>query len=166
MTGSPSGTDTVHLQAGHDPAGCADERGPGTGRAKRPADRIPDRPPDMPDRLSLERLVSALPESGKIPRKDGGDLAFDTPWQVRAFGMAVAAHRAGHYDWPTFQRELMWAIREWEDAPEGDRGEWHYYDRFVAALEHLVLTSGMVDSHEYEERTQEYLTGKRDPRHH
>ena len=151
--------DTVHLQDAHAPV-CDD-----TGRAKRPADRVPDRPPDMPDRLALERLVASLPEAGRIPRKDG-DLAFDTPWQVRAFGMAVAAHRAGHYAWSDFQRELMWAIREWEDAPAEGRSDWQYYDRFVAALERLVLENGMVDEHEYEERTQEFLTGKRDPKHH
>lgn len=151
--------DTVHLQDGHAPV-CDD-----TGRARRPADRVPDRPPDMPDRLALERLVSSLPESGRIPRKDG-DLAFDTPWQVRAFGMAVAAHRAGHYAWSDFQRELMWAIREWEETPAEGRADWQYYDRFVAALEHLVLTTGMVDQETYETRTQEFLTGKRDPRHH
>jgi nitrile hydratase accessory protein len=132
---------------------------------KRPPGRVPDRPPNMPDILALERLVASLPEAGRIPRKDG-DLAFDTPWQIRAFGIAVAAHRAGHYAWTDFQRELMWAIREWEATPEAERGEWQYYDRWVAALEHLVLSTGLVDPDAYEAKTQEYLVGKLDPKHH
>jgi nitrile hydratase accessory protein len=132
---------------------------------KRPPERVPDRPPNMPGILALERLVASLPEAGRIPRKDG-DLAFDTPWQIRAFGIAVAAHRAGHYAWTDFQRELMWAIRDWEATPEAERTEWQYYDRWVSALEHLVLSTGLVDADAYEAKTQEYLVGKLDPKHH
>lgn len=108
----------------------------------------------------MDRLVSSLPEADRIPRKDG-DLAFDAPWQIRALGLAVAAHRTGHYEWAEFQGELVAAIREWEEAPEDQRSEWAYYERWLRALERLVVERGLVDPAEYTEKTQELLTGQR-----
>jgi nitrile hydratase accessory protein len=127
--------------------------------------RAPDRPPDLAGRRAIERLLGDLPDAGAIPRKEG-ELAFDAPWEVRALGMAVKLHGEGHFPWADFQSQLVNAIGEWEQAPSGDRPEWSYYRYFVRALERLAEERGLVDRDELEVRTQEYLTGKRDPRHH
>ena len=63
---------------------------------------------------------------------------FDQDWQRRAFGLALALSEFGHYPWSEFQQSLIHTIGQWEAAPAPDRGEWEYYDHWVAALEHVV----------------------------
>lgn len=63
---------------------------------------------------------------------------FDHEWQRRAFGLALALSEFGHYPWNEFQQSLIDTIGAWEAAPSSDRGEWQYYDHWVAALEHVV----------------------------
>lgn len=126
--------------------------------------RAPDRPPDLAERRAIERLLAQLPEAGAIPRKEG-ELAFDAPWEVRALGMAVQLQEDGRFPWSDFQSELVGAIREWEEAAPGERGDWSYYRYFVRALERLAEERGLVDGDEVEARTQEYLSGQRDPKH-
>ena len=54
-------------------------------------------------------------------------LAFDEPWQARAFGVCVALLERRGEPWEAFRSHLVRAI---EDAP----GE-PYYETFVTALE-------------------------------
>jgi nitrile hydratase accessory protein len=63
---------------------------------------------------------------------------FDFEWQRRAFGLALALSEFGHYDWEDFQQNLIQSIGDWEHAPEGERGDWQYYDHWVAALEKVI----------------------------
>ena len=126
--------------------------------------RTPDRPPDLAERRAVERLLAELPEAGAIPRKEG-ELSFESPWQVRALGMAVELNQSGRFQWSDFQSRLVDAIREWEVEPAEDRGEWSYYRHWMRALERLAEEQGLVASEELAGRTQEFLTGTRDPRH-
>jgi len=63
---------------------------------------------------------------------------FDFEWQRRAFGLALALSEFGHYDWEDFQQNLIQSIGDWEHAPDGERGDWQYYDHWVAALEKVI----------------------------
>lgn len=126
--------------------------------------RTPYRPPDLAERRAVERLLEQLPEAGAIPRREG-ELAFTAPWEVRALGMAVELHGRDRFGWSDLQSELVTSIREWEEASRDERGEWSYYRCFVRALERLVEERGLVDAKELDERTHEFLTGQRDPRH-
>jgi nitrile hydratase accessory protein len=126
--------------------------------------RTPDRPPGLADRRVVERLLAELPDAGSIPRDDG-ELAFDAPWELRALGIAVVAHREGHFPWSDFQQELIEAIQQWEAAPSAQRDDWHYYRHWVRALERLVSERGLADAGEIDSRTHEYLSGQRDPKH-
>ncbi|OBA64140.1 nitrile hydratase accessory protein [Mycobacterium sp. 1100029.7] len=63
---------------------------------------------------------------------------FDHDWQRRAFGLALALAEFGHYPWNEFQQALIAAIAEWENAAPAQRGDWQYYDHWVAALEKIV----------------------------
>ncbi|MGB2921990.1 MAG: nitrile hydratase accessory protein [Mycobacterium sp.] len=64
--------------------------------------------------------------------------SFDHEWQRRAFGLALALSEFGHYQWSEFQQSLIDTIGSWEATPEAVRGEWEYYDHWVAALEDVV----------------------------
>ena len=63
---------------------------------------------------------------------------FDHEWQRRAFGLALALSEFGHYPWSEFQQSLIDTIGAWENTPDDARGEWEYYDHWVAALETVV----------------------------
>jgi nitrile hydratase accessory protein len=43
-----------------------------------------------------------------------------------------------HCPWSEFQETLIATIGEWENTPESERGQWEYYDHWVATLEKLV----------------------------
>jgi hypothetical protein len=79
--------------------------------------------------------VSDLQQLG-VPRRNG-ELAFDAPWQSRAFGMAAAVveTRFGK-DWEPFRQELIRAVAADQDRP--------YWESWTAALEALLLSAGLV----------------------
>ena len=87
-----------------------------------------------------------------VPRRNG-ELVFDEPWQSRAFGMAVAMHESGTYAWDDFRDRLKSEIA----VREGP-----YYERWLAALERLVLERGLVDRGELDARAAEYRAMQRD----
>jgi nitrile hydratase accessory protein len=63
---------------------------------------------------------------------------FEHEWQRRAFGLALALSEFGHYPWSEFQRSLIEAIADWEGSSPDARGDWQYYDHWVAALEKVI----------------------------
>ena len=75
-----------------------------------------------------------------VPRRNG-ELAFDAPWQSRAFGMAAAVvdTRFGK-DWGPFRSELIAAIAADEERP--------YWESWTAALEELLVSTGLVSADE------------------
>lgn len=91
-------------------------------------------------------------------------LAFDEPWELRAFALAVAAHQNGFYDWSEFQMALIGAIRRWEgsvqDAP------WRYYERWLEALETVLSGTGVLTDAELEQRFIEVLGAPKGVDHH
>lgn len=85
---------------------------------------------------------------------------FDAPWELRAFALAVASHREGHFEWPTFQGELAAAVRRREESGE----DWDYYACWVEALE-TVLDSLGVDGAATDAVTARILATPRDAEH-
>jgi nitrile hydratase accessory protein len=116
-------------------------------------------------RPDVERIVAALPGQDLLPRKEG-ELAFSAPWEIRVFALAVAAHRDGRFAWPEFQGRLVEAIARWESADPAERASWSYYREWLSGLEALLLERELVDAGELDARTDEYLHGVRDPKHH
>jgi hypothetical protein len=78
-------------------------------------------------------VTAALPEG--IPRSNG-ELAFDSPWESRAFGLAAAYLDTRGEDWSRFRHQLMDAIAEL--GPETP-----YYEAWVTALERLLAADGV-----------------------
>lgn len=91
-------------------------------------------------------LLDALPQD-VAPERRNGSPVLDAPWQVRALGLAVALHVEQRCDWSTFQSLLTSSLQR---APADSRG---YYERWIASLEKLAMTSGLVSEEELEQRT-------------
>jgi nitrile hydratase accessory protein len=87
------------------------------------------------------------------PPRSNGELCFDDSWESRAFGMAIALSKKGHYEWESFREQLITAIAEWEAEHALDDPSWSYYQRWLLALERLVLESGLIVPEELEELT-------------
>jgi len=71
------------------------------------------------------------------PPRRNGELAFDAPWQSRAFGMVAAVvelHFGG--DREPFRQRLIAAIREQPARP--------YWNSWAVALERLVVDTGLL----------------------
>jgi nitrile hydratase accessory protein len=79
-----------------------------------------------------------------LPRANG-DLVFDSPWQGRAFGTAVATVSHLGLHWDEFRHRLMAAIADAPDRP--------YYDSWVVALERLVVDRGLLSTPDIEARS-------------
>lgn len=92
-----------------------------------------------------------------LPRSNG-ELVFAAPWEARAFGLAVALHEAGLYPWRHFSQGLAveTAVADRHDHPAS------YYERWIEALEKLVLAQGLVTRPELEARITAYAYGAHD----
>jgi nitrile hydratase accessory protein len=82
-----------------------------------------------------------------LPRRNG-ELVFDAPWESRAFGLAVALHERGAFEWPEFQSRLAEAVAHSGDGP--------YYRSWVAALERLLLDKDVLERRQVEARAAQF----------
>lgn len=113
---------------------------------------------------SVESIISYMPEEVSPPRKNG-ELEFHEPWQSRSFGMALALYDKKLYTtWDEFRTRLVNGISVWEkkNADHIDNPDWNYYEHWQEALYELVVETGVLDKHEINTRTNEFLTGERD----
>ena len=107
--------------------------------------------------LSVDRVVAAMQGTTALPRKNG-ELVFDEPWQGRVFGMAVALHEQGCYDWDEFRQALIAQVA----AAEARGGAFVYYEVWLATFEELLRKKGLVTHEELEETTYQFEFGERD----
>lgn len=110
-------------------------------------------------RRRVDALVSRMPQS------DSADRAFDKPWQLRAFAIAVAAYHEGHYEWSEFQLSLAESIRTWEEG--GHEVPWNYYEHWLEALEKVLGAHGLgAEMAEVDQRTRSVLATPSNANHH
>lgn len=81
------------------------------------------------------------------PRRNGG-LCFAEEWERTAFGVALALAKNGEFEWETFRQDLITAIGRWEQDHPLDDPSWNYYDRWLEALEQVVLDKGLISEEE------------------
>ena len=75
--------------------------------------------------------------------------AFDSAWQRRAFGLAVALSEFRHLPWDSFHQELITSIGTWEAAPDtAGRPSWEYSEHWLAALERSAVAHRLVEAAE------------------
>ena len=106
-------------------------------------------------RRRVEALVSSL-------SAEAGERAFEQPWELRAFAIAVAAYHNGQYEWSEFQLALIDAIKKWE---QGGAEPWSYYQHWLTALESVLAGSGLLSEAALDERTRAILDTPRDAGH-
>ena len=88
------------------------------------------------------------------PPRSNGELVFAEPWESRAFGLALALHDGGAFEWEDFRRQLIAAVSDWErNHAEGEC--WNYYRCWLTALERVLATSGVVEAGAVDARTVE-----------
>lgn len=104
--------------------------------------------------MSVDRSVASLDGDAALPRKNG-ELVFQAPWEGRAFGLAVVLSDKGEYEWDEFRKNLVEKIA---GGPENT-----YYERWLSALENLLLEHGVVTEEELSKRAAEYAALERDP---
>ena len=92
-----------------------------------------------------------------LPRKNG-ELVFEEPWQGRVFGMAVALHERGLFEWEEFRQALIAQIA----AAEARRGPFVYYEIWLQTFEELLARKGLVTGAELDETTYQFEFGERD----
>ena len=90
--------------------------------------------------LDTERL-QALPQ---LPREKDEPM-FAEPWQAQAFALAVKLSEQGHFTWKEWAAALANELKAATSRGEPDDGS-HYYDHWLAALEHLVTAKRLADS--------------------
>jgi len=107
--------------------------------------------------VSVDGLVANMQGGLALPRKNG-ELTFDEPWHGRVFGMAVALHEEGRYDWEEFRQELIRQVA----AAEGRGGAFVYYEVWLATFEALLAARGILARAELDEATCQFEFGERD----
>ena len=75
------------------------------------------------------------------PPRSNGELVFAAPWESRAFGMAMALHDGGLFEWEEFRQELIRAVSRAEAAG----GEFSYYRCWLEALQTVLDRRGLVE---------------------
>ena len=86
-------------------------------------------------------------EGPAAPPRSNGELVFAAPWESRAFGLAMALHDGGLFEWETFRGQLIAAVAR----AEGAAGDFSYYRCWLEALQTLLASEGLVDPGAVEE---------------
>jgi nitrile hydratase accessory protein len=94
------------------------------------------------------------PDLSQLPRipRDADGPVFREPWEAHAFGMAVALHERGLFEWKEFADNLAAQIAA---AGASDDGT-DYYRHWLAALEALVASRRLVSADELAARKDEW----------
>jgi nitrile hydratase accessory protein len=88
-----------------------------------------------------------------LPRRNG-ELAFEAPWESRAFGMAVALDQAGTIDFEAFRQRLIEEVAEDASRP--------FYSAWLEALEALVVERTPTSADELSRRAAAFLRQERE----
>ena len=101
----------------------------------------------MTSSQDIERL-------GPIPRDNEGPV-FSEPWQAEAFAIAVRLSAEGHFTWDEWASTLSEEIARAQQAGDPDLGD-TYYDHWVAALERLCTSKGLLGREAMSQRKDEW----------
>ncbi len=93
------------------------------------------------------RIVADRDSPAAIPRRNGEPI-FGEPWESRVFAVAVALCERGLYEWDEFRERLIAEISAADQRADPST----YYERFLAALERLMLDKGICLREEIDRR--------------
>lgn len=95
-------------------------------------------------------------EGPASPPRANGELVFAEPWESRIFGLTLALHQAGYFEWPAFQAELISAIARWEAEPD-PATPYQYYLCWLQAFESLMDQLELLDAATVRARIAQHL---------
>lgn len=98
----------------------------------------------------MKARLGTLDDVAALPRSNG-ELVFEAPWEGRAFGLAVALSEEQLYAWDEFRQRLIDEIAR----AEACGAQTSYYERWLAALESVLVARGLLSPAELEARTAE-----------
>ena len=104
-----------------------------------------------------DRQIADMDGDGALPRKNG-ELVFDETAEARVFGMAIAMHEQGRFAWDDFRDRLVDEIA----SAERDGIDSGYYERWLNALERLLVDRGLLSREELGARLAAFTSGQRD----
>ena len=84
--------------------------------------------------------LQALPD---LPLDEEGPV-FREPWEARAFALAIRLQEQGLFTWNEWAEQLGTAIEKARSQGDEDRGD-TYYEHWLACLETLAMSKGLVD---------------------
>ncbi|HEY2664083.1 MAG TPA: nitrile hydratase accessory protein [Candidatus Binataceae bacterium] len=90
-----------------------------------------------------KRIAADANGPAAIPRRNG-EPVFNEPWESRAFGMAVGLCERGLFEWDEFRDHLITEI----SSADARQEESTYYERFLRALEHLMIEKRICSDEE------------------
>jgi nitrile hydratase accessory protein len=93
-------------------------------------------------------------------------MGFQHPWEIRAFAMAVTAHRQLTFDWAEFQKCLIVSIQDWEINADTGEIPWSYYQHWVTALEAVLANAGLLKQADLDVQTDGVLALPPNRNHH
>jgi nitrile hydratase accessory protein len=100
--------------------------------------------------------------TGSTPEPGDDAPTFDTPWQARAFALAVTLtdeHAGDTLTWREFQSHL---VREVNSGWGDDDSETVYYRQWLTALEQLLVEREILAPGELVARVKAFEEGNRD----
>ena len=112
----------------------------------------------------VKRLISNMDGQTALPRKNG-ELVFQSPWESKTFGLAVALHEEGLYGWDEFRQALTNEIKKWNSNHNENDKKWSYYERWLSSLEEILVKKRVLSKKELDQRTEEFGKGLRDENH-
>ena len=107
--------------------------------------------------MQPDRQIADMDGESSLPRKNG-ELVFDAAWEARVFGMTISMHERQLFAWDEFRDELI------EEIATADRAgsDSTYYERWLEAFEHLLLSKGLISQEELAARLEDFESGRRD----
>ena len=104
-----------------------------------------------------DRQIADMEGSSALPRKNG-ELIFNEAAEGRVFGMALVMHEQGRFAWDEFRDRLIDQIAT---AQQGGSDS-TYYERWLDALERLLIDKALLSSDELSARLEAFRSGQRD----
>jgi nitrile hydratase accessory protein len=101
-----------------------------------------------------EQIAADTKSPAAIPRRNGEPL-FNEPWESRAFGMTVGLCERGFFAWDEFRARLIEAVSSADQRHEHSS----YYERFLGALEQLMLEKQLCVRSEIDQRAMAEARG-------
>ncbi len=92
--------------------------------------------------MADERRARLDLDGPAAPPRENGKLTFSAPWESRVFGITMALHEAGLFEWESFRRLLIEEIAAHEQRLHAEA--WSYYACWLRALERELADGGLL----------------------